>query len=142
MANVLQMKVIPQPKLLPGLSWEMWPLSLLCPWALVSRSRAGPSPIRAQGQQLAPEHCAMGCDAQGKVWKMREGAQEKIYRVHSGQGPAAAATSNISCHIRVYPKALLGQSDPLLFSCILGRLLPPQTVTELSQATLCSFHHS
>lgn len=44
---------------------------------------------------------------------MREEAQNELHRVHSGQGLAAAATSNISYRICVYPEALLRQSGIL-----------------------------
>lgn len=56
---------------------------------------------RGQGQHLALEHCAVGCEAQRKIQEMREGAQDELHRVHSGKGLAAAATSNISLYLCV-----------------------------------------
>lgn len=122
------MKVIPRPELLPGLRWEMQPFSCsalghLGPGAGLATLPSVHTAAEGWGQQLALQHCAMGCEAQGKIQEMREGAQDELHRFHLGRGLAAAATSNISYGICVYPWALLRQSGPVLFSCILRQLL-------------------
>lgn len=98
----------------------MWPLSLLCPWAFVSRSRAGPSPICAQSSSGTAAGSRALCHG---LWWPGKGVEDEGRTTREDpQDPLRSASPVISV---CTPRLCLGRVAHCCFPASSNSFCPP-----------------